>query len=280
MDKIHCPLVECKDHKQIAQLILWREGQSNNPDRRNHNYHVALSGSSGPSTLGLSMLFIDEEHKFATHSDDLSTQRPATTGNMFFLFDLQEKIQEQFVEIYLWHLERIIKKELALESKPSDSNNEQQQSRYVNLVLFAVSEYLNKVLYRHFLPFLSENDIHRLVNGLYTFIYSMKYEKASPFAINYPANGDQDYISSMSNATVETTIQLIPRILEKVLRSFRGVEALYDVLVEHRSPEYSKEKVPSGDLRESKSISLRQINSSDRKKQIPAIYYFMAPIDE
>ncbi len=55
-----CCLTDYNVHTQLAQLILWREPPTNNSSE---NFQVSIVGTSGPSTLGLSSIFFDNDQK-------------------------------------------------------------------------------------------------------------------------------------------------------------------------------------------------------------------------
>lgn len=229
-----CCQVGEKVHNEVAQLILWRENPKSKQERG--LFRVALTGSSGPATFALSALFIDQEQKkkyFKTEDDE----RKET-----FLCELQAKARGKFMEIFLIKLHDMLEgmemtEEPEREEEPEKQNpkplGERQKKCYVYLVEYAVSLYLSTVLYRYFLPFLSEQDIKRIHNGMKTFVNSMKAAGASPFAENYSDKGNSEFRTSVSNENIRDIVQKIPEILLEVLNSFRGLEAFYLVEVSH-----------------------------------------------
>ncbi|MDE7176870.1 MAG: hypothetical protein K2O59_03570 [Lachnospiraceae bacterium] len=220
-----CCLVKDGRHCEIAQLILWREESQNSHDR--DYFWVAISGSSGPATEALSMLFVTrEQRKFQQDQRDDC-----------LLYDLQEVVRKKVIEVFFMKLRKRLG-EIELEFCDEMGNKEEfvgdeQKERYFALVEHAVSSYLGTVFYRYFFPLLSEKDIDRICNGMYTFVNSMKAAKISPFAFDYHSNRDRKYSSFVSNDGIDTIVDEIPKTLRAVLKSFRGLEAFYNVTVHH-----------------------------------------------
>ena len=220
-----CQLVKNGMHCEIAQLILWREEPQNSHDR--DYFWVGIAGSSGPATEALSMLFVKkEQRKFQQDSDD-----------DYWLYDLQEVVRKKVMEVFFLKLRKRLK-EVEMEfcdeiGRRTASSGDEQKRRYFALVEHAVSSYLSTVFYRYFFPLLSEKDIDRICNGMYTFVNSMKAAKISPFAIDYHSNRDREYSSFVSNESIEKIVDEVPKVLRATLKSFRGLEAFYNVTVHH-----------------------------------------------
>lgn len=219
-----CTLVNDGNHCEIAQLILWRETPRNSNER--DYFWVGISGSSGPATEALSMLFVtQEQRKFQQNNED------------YLLYDLQEVVRKKVMEVFFVKLRKSLN-EIELEfcdetGKGTALADYEQKRRYFALVEHAVSSYLSTVFYRYFFPLLSERDIDRICNGMYTFVNSMKAASISPFAINYHSNRDRKYSSFVSNKSIKKIVDEIPKILRVTLKSFRGLEAFYNVTVQH-----------------------------------------------
>lgn len=269
-----CGLYKRSTHAEIAQLVLWRE----NADKEHEHsfFRVALNGSSGPATLALSALFVDEMQKQDytekeeapeeevqkegerrvqmaenTETEDGEDQNQGITGGKQLLCEIQEAVRAKFMEIFLKTLEDRLEeipviarpgKETVAGGKTGHGNDSgdaaapmegNQKKRYFSLVKHAAAYYLSTVLYRYFLPFLSEEDINRIYNGMYTYVHLMKAGNASPFALDYASRGDSRYDTVASNQSVEAVIQCISETLLYVLRAFRGLEAFYQVTVQH-----------------------------------------------
>lgn len=223
-----CRLQGTLEHTEIAQLILWRENASNLHEKA--VFRVAINGSSGPATLALSVIFVDEEQKIEIFNPKNMEEKDKYKKTL--LHDLQTNIRKQFMDRYK---EKLYKKldEILDKDKYEKPYDEKQIARYRELVWYAVSSYLYTELYRYFLPLLSEKDIRSLYNGMYNFVNYMRIENESPFNIEYPDNGDNAYKSAVKRGHVILVIQQVSEILLSLLREFRGLEAFYEVRVAH-----------------------------------------------
>lgn len=220
-----CPLKNNFSHTEIAQLIFWREDE-----KKNRHFRVSIVGSSGPATFGLSSLFVDEEQKLCDFLDNTKNIKDCENT---LLYNLQSRVRKKIFQL--------LNKELGVEIsnilKESDKELQQEdRNKYKNLVLYTIFSYLSTVLYRYFLPFLTEKDIFRIYNGVYIFVNSMKAAKHSPFCIDYekyvkPAERE-DY-PIISNDGVNKIIEMIPEKVKDFLEKFKGIEAFYEVEVEH-----------------------------------------------
>lgn len=226
-----CSLVNKDIHYEIAQLILYREVAS---DIQGKNYfRVGMCGSSGPATYGLSALFVDEEQKKEYFGEK---------ENIYLLNELQTDVRKDFVVIFRDELKKRLNKIQLMGKESKNIIEGDQRKRYFSLVEHAVCYYISTVLYRYFLPFLSEMDIIRIYNGMKMYIFSMKAAKVSPFALDYPPNGDPDYKDSISDMNVNEIIEAILSVLLKVLRGVKGLEAFYRVTVGQSSEKDSDSK--------------------------------------
>lgn len=238
-------------HYEIAQLILWRE-QSPNPHMRSY-FRVAINGSSGPATFALSALFVDKNQKDACFKN-------SQTAN-HLLCDLQKIVRRKFMDVFFETLQEkldALKLEACNDTKKIIGELENsQKKRYLGLVRYTVASYLRTVLYRYFFPFLSENDMDRIYNGMDTFINSMKAARVSPFALDYHSNREREFSSFVSNDSINQVVEVIPETLLSVLKSFKGLEAFYMVGVKHQldSNSYSNE-----DTRDTQQISMMKGN--------------------
>lgn len=244
-----CFLKEDGIYNQIGQLVLWRENSQNLHERS--YFRIALNGSSGPSTYGLAALFVDKDQKKEYFEED------NLENCEFLLCELQEKVREKFMETFLGRLQGELDNIEMTVKKPKGGNPEalqkEQKKRYCSLVKHAVSYYLSTVLYRYFLPFVSETDINRIVNGVHIFVCSMRATNTSPFALDYPEKGDKDFSSSVSNDTINEVIGSISKVLLQVLKGFRGLEAFYQIEVKH---DKNEEGQPRKDTRKVRGIKM------------------------
>lgn len=253
------------EHIEIAQLILWRDTCADS-DLENY-FRVGIIGCSGPATSALSLLFVDEEEiktllveneEYTTPCKD-ENKLLRKSGNL--LCELQRLAREKFMEIFLMQLHKMLMEKIK-EFTDTPANIDEQKEKYYALVRYAVVFYLKTVLYRYFFPFLSEADIERIYNGMYTFINSMKAARISPFSLNYHANGSQ---SVVKDADIEEITNSIPLLLRKSLKNFRGLEAFYKVEVIHSLEDPAIEK----DTRRIKKIELLK---KDEEAQINYLF--------
>lgn len=274
-----CSFAKTGRHTEIAQLILWRENPKESDERC--YFRVGIIGSSGPATFALSSLFVSEEQR-----EKAFAYEKAESKNDNLLCELQSIARQKFVEIFLHDLDEGIKQVLQ-ESENDIEEAKEQKKKYRRLVKHAVIFYFKTVLYRYFVPFLSETDIERIYSGMYTFINSMKAARVSPFALNYDSdekkscasNDDSDEKKScasnddfdekkscVSNDKIEEIVNEIPEVLRNTLKSFRGLEAFYQIDVEHtlEDPETIK------DNRRVKGIQL--VKTKDRMN--PCVNFF------
>lgn len=218
LDACPCTIGMTGEHIELAQLILWRDNPGR-PQEESH-FQVGLIGSSGPATYALSMLFVDEEQRRRCFEEE----------NQHFLCELQTEIRKKFMKMFIAQLHKKLE-EMELKTSKDEKLQDEQKETYIELVEYAVSLYLSSVLYRYFLPFLSEDDIKRIYNGMHMFVVSMKAARVSPFALKYAANGDPRYDSCVSDEGIEEVVKIIPELLRSVLQRFQGVETFYEVEV-------------------------------------------------
>lgn len=262
-----CMIKNSAVHMELAQLILWREEQDSSKDV---HFRVSLTGSSGPATLALSMLFVEEKLEDISGIDEaFLNQSIADSENSYrnyqikkkeLLCELQTAARKKVLELYNEKLEckleeiewEVIDDKDKVEIKECRSP---QIQRYFDLVKYSTTMYLSTILYRYFLPFLSDQDINRIKNGMWSFVSSMNSARLSPFAINYPSNGDPTFEGAIVNENIESVAQKIPETIEVVLKQFKGMEVFYQVEVQHRQGEREFDR-PGKDTRKIKNIQL------------------------
>ncbi len=184
-------------------------------------------GNSGPATFGLSSLFVDEEQKLCDFLTEGDTRSDDDNGG-YLLYDLQKHVRERVYTLLNSELAKKI--ETILEFEQTDETEQQRLETYRNLVIYAVYSYLSTVLYRYFLPFLTEKDIDRIFNEVYMFINSMKAEKQSPFSLNYKT--DAAHMPAVDGEKVKKIIKMLPEAIKQFLKEFKGLEAFYEMTVE------------------------------------------------
>ena len=193
----------------MGQFVLWRE-DSKGLYKRNI-FYVSITGVSEKVTLGLISLLVNEEQKL--------------------FCQLQQEARKKFMDVFR---ERLLKKLTKILGGEED-----REKRYINLMEYTVTYYLNTVLFRYFFPFLTDRDIERIYNGMKTLINSMKVDGKSPFCITYLSYEEAQYEEVIENEKVEKIIHIIPRLLKEVLESFRGLKVL---IKEEKSLENLKEE--------------------------------------
>lgn len=261
-----CPLKDCCGHTEIAQLILWREDE--NRKEKNRHFRVSIIGSSGPATFALSSLFVDESQKLRDFLKDKETKNDDNKNTL--LYDLQRNVRGKIFEILKGELLRELQ-EILCYKMTSDDNDTDRLDVYCNLVVYAVYSYLSTVLYRYFLPFLTEKDIQSIRNGIYLFIDSMKTARQSPFCLDYSERLDGGP-ETIPNDQVEKVIEMIPRKVESLLESFKGIEAFYEVEV---GIENHGNQNRSGALKEKDWRKVKSINAINKDEQ--EINFFIMP---
>lgn len=246
-----CSLRNTTEHIEMAQLIIWRESSNNIHEKT--VFRVAINGSSGPATLGLSTIFVGDDQKLELIHEN------AVDNPKILLCDLQEDIRKEFMDRYRKELYKKIDAILfPFENKKG--YDVAQITRYRELVWYAVSMYLLNEMYRYFLPLLSDKNIYSLCNGMYNFVNYMRMENESPFDINYLENEDIDFPKPIDGSDVDEVIKEIPKVLYSLLSEFQGIEAFYKVKVRHH---FSKEEKRE-DTREVLEVS--RLNKKDYVK--------------
>lgn len=230
-DKYTCSLRKNSTHYEIAQLILWREDPKN---LHEHSYFwVGIIGCSGPATNALSTIFVDKEQRSASFNSDNVSDEDICSENYDdnLLCELQSNIRNKFMGVFFEKLWEEVDK-MSLKSQKKNELSSAQKRKYFDFVRYAIASYLQTVLYRYFFPFLSEKEINRIYNGIYTFVNSMKSAKVGPFDVNCFYSGINGF-TDISNDSIDNITEKIPNILLSVLKSFKGLEAFYKVEVNH-----------------------------------------------
>lgn len=247
----YCPIKGYNKHKEIAQLVLWRED-----GEKKNQFRVSIIGNSGPATFGLSSLFVDEEQKLCDFlvESDISAD---DTNEGYLLYELQKNVRERVYK--LLKIEIVKKVETILKLGQVKGAEKERLETYRDLVIYAVYSYLSTVLYRYFLPFLTEKDIDRIYNEVYMFVNSMKAEKQSPFSLNYKTEVTA-HMPAVDEKKVKEIIKMLPETIKQFLKEFKGLEAFYEVDVEldkDKLEEISKNQDEIWDVR--KVIAVRAL---------------------
>lgn len=178
------------------------------------------------------------------------------------LYYLQLRVREKISKILIDELKIEIDKILA----NTDGNKlENGRNRYRNLVLYAIYSYLSTVLYRYFLPFLTDKDIHRIQNDIYIFVNSMKAANHSPFRI-YGINDksfstlESGQCPLISDEGVIRIIKMIPDKVRIVLHNFKGIEAFYEVRVKHYDSNDQRKKTDNRKVTAIKAVEKEGLN--------------------
>lgn len=247
----NCPFIGNSAHTEIAQLILWRE---DGEWKGNSHFRVSVIGSSGPATFGLSSLFVDEGQKLHDFLNDnrKSKEQNSIEQDNCLLYELQEKVRKKIYDIVLGNLKCEITNII---TKWNSGHLNKKQEKYVILVLYTIYSYLSTVLYRYFLPFLTEKDIHRIENGITMFVNTMKASRQSPFCLDYHSGIEQNPVNQdIPNECIIDIVRMIPKEIIKILEDFRGIEAFYKVQVTHRSVENDFSDTEKQEIQHNNSI--------------------------
>lgn len=268
-----CSIADVTKHTELAQVILWREER--HEEEESSLFRVSLIGSSGPATMGASLLFVDDEQKKKCMSMWKKEEEREE-----LLSEIQEVVRRKFMERYIDALKQEM--DAAFESI---NMLEKDIDQYKLLVKCAVQSYLSTVLYRYFLPLLSERDMLRIHNGMVAFLDYMKVAGESPFALNYidevkeqekeeirnkikqkELHEDAEkeyakYLDVVPDSIVNYIINFIPEKLLQMLKSFRGLEVFYKISVSNGSGEKK-------DTRELLDMELLKKKRTDEKGAI------------
>lgn len=196
---VDCQLCQNKQstYEQLAQLILWRETPEDPKDQNEKvKYWVSLIGVSGPATLALTSLLVNDDQK----QELFGRQGEKKTLAALPLNTLQTEIRKSLME----HYENVLIKQLG----------KRGLSSLCRRVCYATKLYLSTVLYQYFFPFLSKADEKRICNGMHAYVSS----------------GGFIDLFGKDHKMIEEAITLA---LEETISSFMGVEALYTVEVEY-----------------------------------------------
>lgn len=197
------PTDDPDSHEQLAQMVLWRE--INEKNRSEIKFWVSLIGVSGPSTLALTSLLIDDKQKKSLFTD---AEEPLDTKDSKWcrtpLKDLQYHIRKDVLREY----DRRLKDKMKGAGE-NDANLQKELSR-------TTRAHLSTILYRYFFPFLSLSDEKRIINSMHTFLSAMYAADGKTFTT---IKGIPNVITIVENALLET------------IESLRGVDVLYTVKV-------------------------------------------------
>lgn len=188
-----CPLKNLKEktHTQLAQMIMWRSVDKDT--KKSVKFRVSLNGASGPATLALAAVLVDEDQK----REILHLKDGEDNSEMMLLNNLQKRVREIFLNRFFAVLENDF---AALGKKKC------YRLRCVT------GAYLSTLLYQYFLPFLSRGDEVRICNGLNACLIAMKTTDDADFKWM-----DQETVQNVTNS------------LRKLLAHFRGIEVMYRV---------------------------------------------------
>lgn len=195
-----CGLVRTEGDRyyQLAQMILWREVPEEVPQtqkrREDVKYWVSLVGVSGPATLALTSLLVDEGQKRDIFG---RKQDPVDKLACFPLNDLQTQIRKTLIHSYGERLE--------------DELKQNGLEKLKDKVRDATGMYLTTVLYHYFFPFLSRADERRIHNSVEAYL---------------SATGFRDMFQGEDYGKIA---KLVLKTLDEVVSGLRGTEALYAV---------------------------------------------------
>lgn len=278
-DESDCRLINCnrfrfatgKDerghfHIELAQLVLWRE---RNENECNDHFRVNISGVAGTATYALASQLVNKGLKKDVVPEATLSNQDAKNNKWSDelwirehpLSSLQKKVQEEVLNEYEKRLKVELKKnkegieELIKDNTGEGDITEEDFNKwkcayemYTNRVVTTVRLYLSTVLYRYFLPFITEIDIKRICNGIKMFTSSLRADNTSPFSLKYPKNIYDNFGVVMGEKTVKEAAKAVESVLEKTLTRLCGVEAFYEVDVrDERVPRKDRDGKPDKD---------------------------------
>ena len=274
-------------NRQNARLIIKKvsESQGNNTQKAVQpnqssmsHFHVFITGYSGPATKALSSILVDDVLDLCANYPELQfpcEKEGNEDGNIriyptktddeeiryrrFPLLTLQTDIRKQLIKRFVEVLdERSQKHARKWPRRYFIKHNLEigQVHSYFNLVSNITELYLSTVLYRYFLPLLSEDDISRIVNGMKMFISCLRAANRSPFDLQYSPHIHDEYSSVMPEEIIQDAVELVLQCLEDTLRDMQGIQALYEVetIDPKERREKSSEKNKSNDRIDSREI--------------------------
>ena len=198
-----CNLFQNKSDKyeQLAQLILWREVPKDRTDQKETvKYWVSLIGVSGPATLALTSLLVDDQQKKELLPEKRERAAALPLNN----------IQTQIRKTLMDHYDAALKEQFQEQKLPDP-----EKDSLLNKVSYATKLYLSTVLYQYFFPFLSMADEEEICNGMRAYVSSI---------------GFMDMFKDDPHQKITTAVT---DALQKTISDIRGVEALYSVEVKY-----------------------------------------------
>lgn len=195
-------------HQQLAQMILWREVTGD--ERSDVKFWISLIGVSGPATLALTSLLVDDKQKellFTRKSKESSKDdhKWCTTP----LKDLQYRIRCEILKEY----DRRLKEKMGI---TEDSLPDGDEVTQYEIITHATQIYLSTILYQYFFPFLSKSDEKRIINSMHAFLTTMN-------------SADGDIFKKVEE--IDNLSEYVKNALEDTIKSLRGVDVLYTVTV-------------------------------------------------
>ena len=91
------------------------------------------------------------------------------------------------------------------------------------------------MLYRYFLPLLSEKDINRICNGMNMLICSLRAANRSPFALKYEPHTFDNYLSVIPDDIIQAAAKMVLDALASTLENFCEIQVSYSVAVKDPS---------------------------------------------
>lgn len=214
----HCELRKGKNqHQQLAQMVLWREVPENkeNNDNEDIKFWVSLAGLSGPSTLALTSLLVDDQQKklLFTKEDPDKTSRIdwCQTPLKDLQYHIRKRILEQFDE-------KLTEKLKACSSTVMDRKH----------LSYVTKSYLSTILYQYFFPFISKADEHRIKNSMKAFLIAMTAADGDTFT---GIKNIQQFDENAKAKVNANFITIVTKALSDTIESLRGVDILYTVTV-------------------------------------------------
>lgn len=242
----HCELRPgTNQHQQLAQMLLWRE-VPDDEDNEDIKFWVSLVGVSGPSTLALTSLLVDDQQKELLFTKKNQKNTYSIDWCQTPLKDLQYHIRRKILEEF----------DKKLKSNLETSSNKTEDCEHLSYV---TKSYLSTILYQYFFPFISKTDEKRILNSMKAFL-------------NAIAAADGDTFKEIKSITVtkpsgEKTINvnissIVTSALEETIESLRGVDVLYTITV----------KSDGGEEDDRWPVDIRYLDSETFKDSVTCLF--------
>lgn len=254
-------------HKTAQEVSSRPSGTNSLPKSRDY-FMVYIAGESGPATKALASIFVDDDvydlcgdkselklpcEKSSSEERILSEEKKGEIKKRRFpLQTLQKDLRDKFLKDFCKRLKQRFEVELGIlfavksiqneaassteknlenDKKPTIGQVKDYYQKVTNIALL----YLSTVLYRYFLPLLSEKDINRICNGMNMLICSLRAANRSPFALKYEPHTFDNYLSVIPDDIIQAAAKMVLDALASTLENFCEIQVSYSVAVKDPS---------------------------------------------